>query len=242
MRTDAQMTDVAGLLHELAGACRDRMPNAKSLARRALDAVYANWGSTTKGDTWRVTRRPGFGTTIERTKPDGTQLAVRVVGGVRDFKTLDIEDPDVAARVAVADLCQGVLMGKIDLDKTARRAEGLAARFGAEQAEQPRFEHAPDFGWVRLDGDEYAFSGQAQAVVALLFNAARHGDGGIEIAKIGNKVGSNATRYRLEQSFRKDGSMHPAYAKLIEKVGANRARIRPDVVQIWCMDSPNVRQ
>ena len=107
MRTDAQMTDVAGLLHEFAGACRDRMPNARHLASQVRAAV----------------REPAQVVTPKI--PGGTRIRDRW----RD-ESFQTDDPDVAARVAAEDLCQGFLMGTIDPDEAARRAERLAVRFG----------------------------------------------------------------------------------------------------------------
>ena len=110
MRTDAQMTDVAGLLHEFAGACRDRMPNARHLASQVRAAVADSSEVEVSVD------------------PDGTHRKIaRVPYRDESFQT---DDPDVAASVAVEDLCRGFLFDKIDHDEAARRAERLAARFG----------------------------------------------------------------------------------------------------------------
>ncbi len=106
-----------------------------------------------------------------------------------------------------------------------------------------RFAHAPDFGWVRMNGYEHSFGGQARRVIAELFKAAHNGDGGVRIKHLGTLVGSQATRFRLEQPFRKkDGSYNPGFASLVEKMAEDRARIRPDVVAIWRAESPNAHQ
>ncbi len=108
--------DVAGLLREFAGACRDRLPNAKHLAGQVRAAV---------ADSSEVE------TTVD---PDGTRRQIaRIQWRDESFQT---DNPDLAARVAVEDLGLGFLMGNIDPDETARRAELLAARFGGGVAER----------------------------------------------------------------------------------------------------------
>jgi hypothetical protein len=121
------------------------------------------------------------------------------------------------------------------------RAELSAAMKLRGSAGQQSIECADDFGWVRIEGKECPVVGLARRVVAELFSQAKRDDGGVSISRLGTKIGSEASRFRIDSCFRYNGGKM-VYLALIERMDGNRVRLNTDVAKKWRAQSPPARQ
>lgn len=87
---------------------------------------------------------------------------------------------------------------------------------------RPHCSHSPDFTSVTWYGTAYRFSAGLQArVVELLWGAWKSGTPTVSQSAIGERLDSEANRFRLSEVFRgrRDGQPHPAFGTMIQSSG-----------------------
>ncbi len=188
-------------------------------ARRGLPKLSPEQWAAVQASLHEDLRRQALNL-IPLLSPEARQARV-ALGRVADAGT---PDPDQLAS-AIAELYANAPGQRIsDIEQSAASSDKMQA-----------VEHSPDFSTVQVDGVRFELDAQARKVVSVLFDEARRSDEGIAVYQLGTKIGSSATRFRVETCFRGKGGvgMNPAYAVLVEKYERGLVRLNEEVARKW---------